>query len=87
MVAGGGILLNALWCLGCRDTERFEDSGSLSTIWQKRNVTMVELSNEMLETYGMTRYKSITIKDDPEACGLPANVWKRTRKGPGRSKR
>lgn len=54
---------------------------------KKRNVTMVELSNEMLETYGMTRYKSITIKDDPEACGLPANVWKRTRKGPGRSKR
>ena len=35
MVAGGGILLNALWCLGCRDTERLEDSGSLSTIWQK----------------------------------------------------
>ena len=34
---------------------------------KKRNVTMVELSNEMLETYGMTRYKSITIKDDPEA--------------------
>ena len=33
---------------------------------KKRNVTMVELSNEMLETYGMTRYKSITIKDDPE---------------------
>ena len=32
---------------------------------KKRNVTMVELSNEMLETYGMTRYKSITIKDDP----------------------
>ena len=25
---------------------------------KKRNVTMVELSNEMLETYGMTRYKS-----------------------------
>lgn len=34
---------------------------------KKRNVTMVELSNEMLETYGMTRYKSITIKEDPEA--------------------
>ena len=31
---------------------------------KKRNVTMVELSNEMLETYGMTRYKSITIKAD-----------------------
>lgn len=34
---------------------------------KKKNVTMVELSNEMLETYGMTRYKSITIKSDVEA--------------------
>jgi hypothetical protein len=34
---------------------------------KKRNVTMVELSNEMLETFGMTHYKSIIIKDDPEA--------------------
>ena len=34
---------------------------------KSKNVTMVELSNEMLETYGMTRYKSITIKNDPEA--------------------
>ena len=32
---------------------------------------MVELSNEMLETYGMTRYKSITIKDDPKLFALP----------------
>lgn len=34
---------------------------------KKKNVTMVELSNEMLETYGMTRYKSITIKQDADA--------------------
>lgn len=34
---------------------------------KKKNVTMVELSNEMLETYGMTHYKSITIKNDPTA--------------------
>ena len=34
---------------------------------KKRNVTMVELSNEMLETYGLTHYKSITIKEDAEA--------------------
>lgn len=34
---------------------------------KNRNVTMVELSNEMLETYGMTHYKSITIKEDAEA--------------------
>ena len=37
---------------------------------RKKNVTMVELSNEMLETYGMTRYKSITIKNDPEALNF-----------------
>ncbi len=34
---------------------------------KKKNVTMVELSNEMLETYNMTHYKSITIKDDADA--------------------
>ena len=34
---------------------------------KKKNVTMVELSNEMLETYSMTHYKSITIKQDPDA--------------------
>ncbi len=36
---------------------------------KKKNVTMVELSNEMLETYGMTRYKSITIRQNEEALG------------------
>lgn len=34
---------------------------------KKKNVTMVELSNEMLEAYNMSHYKSITIKEDPEA--------------------
>ena len=37
---------------------------------KKRNVTMVELSNEMLETYGMTRYKSITIKEVTDDGGV-----------------
>ena len=50
---------------------------------KKRNVTMVELSNEMLETYGMTRYKSITIKDDPEAL----RFTKRAARTPLRSPR
>ena len=84
-------LLVAVFCLmpcGVSAAETQKDL-KIQEVFQrygkKRNVTMVELSNEMLETYGMTRYKSITIKDDP--CGLPANVWKRTRKGPGRSKR
>jgi hypothetical protein len=34
---------------------------------KKRNVTMVELSSEMLETFSMTHYKSITIKGEPAA--------------------
>lgn len=37
---------------------------------KKKNVTMVELSNEMLETFSMTFYKSITIKEDPKALGF-----------------
>ncbi|WP_321332440.1 DUF6108 family protein [uncultured Bacteroides sp.] len=34
---------------------------------KQKGVTMVELSNEMLETYEMTLYKSITFKDAEEA--------------------
>lgn len=42
---------------------------------------MVELSNEMLETYGMTRYKSITIKDDPEALRFTRQCLEADQKG------
>ena len=34
---------------------------------KRKNVTMVELSKEMLDIYDITFYKSITIKNDPEA--------------------
>ena len=34
---------------------------------QQKGVTMVELSNEMLETYQMTLYKSLVFKDVEEA--------------------
>ncbi len=34
---------------------------------KNKHVTMVELSKEMLETYSMKHYKSITIKNDPAA--------------------
>ena len=66
-------LLVAVFCLmpcGVSAAETQKDL-KIQEVFQrygkKRNVTMVELSNEMLETYGMTRYKSITIKDAPEA--------------------
>ncbi|MDR2919988.1 MAG: hypothetical protein LBV72_11570 [Tannerella sp.] len=34
---------------------------------KRKDVVMVELSKEMLDTYDITFYKSITIKNDPEA--------------------
>jgi hypothetical protein len=37
---------------------------------KRKNVVMVELSKEMLETYNITYYKGITIKNDPEALGF-----------------
>jgi hypothetical protein len=48
---------------------------------KKRNVTMVELSNEMLETFSMTHYKSITIKDDPEALQFARQCLEADQKG------
>lgn len=48
---------------------------------RKKNVTMVELSNEMLETYGMTRYKSISIKNDPEALRFTRDCLEADQKG------
>ena len=37
---------------------------------KRKNVVMVELSKEMLDTYDITFYKSITIKNDPEALSF-----------------
>lgn len=48
---------------------------------RKKNVTMVELSNEMLETYGMTHYKSITIKNDPDALRFTRDCLESDQKG------
>jgi hypothetical protein len=46
---------------GLKIDEVFERFGS------RRNATMVELSQEMLEMYNMKHYKSITIRNDPDA--------------------
>lgn len=48
---------------------------------KRKNVTMVELSNEMLETYGMTHYKSITIKNDDEALRFTRRCLEADQKG------
>ena len=49
---------------------------------KKRNVTMVELSNEMLETYGMTRYKSIKIKEVTDDGGVVSAYYQLLGKDP-----
>jgi hypothetical protein len=37
---------------------------------KRKNVVMVELSKEMLDIYDITFYKSITLKNDPEALAF-----------------
>lgn len=48
---------------------------------KKRNVTMVELSNEMLDTYNMKHYKSISIKNDSEALKFIRKCLEEDQKG------
>ena len=50
---------------------RAQQGLQIASVFQKygkqKGVTMVELSNEMLETYQMTLYKSLVFKDVEEA--------------------
>lgn len=50
---------------------RAQQGLQIASVFQKygkqKEVTMVELSNEMLETYQMTLYKSLVFKDVEEA--------------------
>lgn len=50
---------------------RTQQGLQIASVFQKygkqKGVTMVELSNEMLETYQMTLYKSLVFKDVEEA--------------------
>lgn len=59
-----------LSCLSITATELQKDL-SIREVFNRygkqKNVTMVELSNEMLDTYNLTHYKSIVIKDNPNA--------------------
>ena len=89
------VLLAALFLLpfgaGATDAEVLQKDLKIQDVFQrygrKKNVTMVELSNEMLETYGMTRYKSITIKNDPDALRFTRQCLEADRREPGRSRK
>ena len=71
--------------VGATDAEVLQKDLKIQDVFQrygrKKNVTMVELSNEMLETYGMTRYKSITIKNDPDALRFTRQCLEADQKG------
>lgn len=53
---------------------RAQQGLQIASVFQKygkqKGVTMVELSNEMLETYQMTLYKSLVFKDVEEALPI-----------------
>lgn len=48
---------------------------------KKKGTVMVELSNEALGNYDFTLFKSITIKDDPEAARFIRNCLSRDEEG------
>lgn len=80
------LLLAVLWlCPTGASAEGMQKDLKIQDVFarygMKKNVTMVELSNEMLETYGMTRYKSISIKDDPEALRFTRQCLEADQKG------
>lgn len=65
------LLMVLILALGCPLNVRAQKGLKIQSIFERygkqKNVTMVELSTEMLETYGMVLYKSITIKGSEQA--------------------
>lgn len=48
---------------------------------KKKGVVMVDLSGEILDQYRLTRFRSITIKDDPEASAFARKCLERDQVG------
>ena len=71
--------------VGATDAEVLQKDLKIQDVFQrygrKKNVTMVELSNEMLETYGMTRYKRIKLKNATDALRFPSKCLEADQKG------
>ena len=53
---------------------------------KRKNVVMVELSKEMIDIYDITFYKSITIKNDPEALAFIRKCLENDQKGANKIK-
>ena len=67
------LLIGLLLPVGGRASEMQKEL-KINEVFQRygkqKNVTMVELSNEMLETFNLTHYKSIVIKNNPAALSF-----------------
>jgi hypothetical protein len=65
--------------------EQLQNGLKIKDVFQKygnkKNVVMVELSKELIDAYEMTFYKSIIIKNDPEALKFVRNCLKNDQKG------
>jgi hypothetical protein len=51
------------------------------TYGKRKGVIMVDLSGEMLENYKLNRFKSITIKNDPDAATFARKCMERDQAG------
>ena len=63
---------------------RAQQGLQIASVFQKygkqKGVTMVDLSNEMLETYQMTLYKSLVLKTLKKHCPPFSTVWMLTKR-------
>lgn len=51
------------------------------TYGKKKGVVMVDISGEMLDNYRLNRFRSITIKNDPEAARFARKCIERDQEG------
>lgn len=79
------LLIFMLLCPVLSEAARTQENLKIKDVFniygKRKNVTMVELSKEMLDTYNITFYKSITIKNDPEALGFIRKCLEKDQEG------
>ena len=68
------LLILMFLCPVITEAAKMQEGLTIKEVFQiygkRKNVVMVELSKEMIDTYDISFYKSITIKNDYEALGF-----------------
>jgi len=79
------LLMFIFFCPTILMAEKTQDDLKIKDVFsiygKRKNVVMVELSKEIIETYNITFYKSITIKNDPEALSFIRKCLEKDQKG------